>query len=127
MSELSLGTLYDANKQLMKDKKVFPPLNQLELAAAQNKIEDFFNMQCDCYGMLYCRDRSDITLFHMYEKQNPNPPALAAAECIGCCVNRGDVISIDKLEDGNFEIWIRIEDEPYAYYLFPYDNAVIEV
>lgn len=133
MAELSMGTLYDANKNLMNAKiegtgeYKFKPLSHLELAAAQKKIEDFFNWKCDCYGMLYCRERSDITIFHMYEKQNPNPPALAAKECLGCCTDRGEVLSIEEQEDGNFEIWLRIDDEPYAYYLFPYDLGVIEV
>ena len=77
--------------------------------------------------MLYCKELSDITIFHMYETQNPNPPALAAKECIGCCTDRGEVISIEEQPDKNFEIWIRINDEPFVYYLFPYDNAVIEV
>ena len=104
MAELSMGTLYDANKQLMSNKQ-FKPLNHLELAAAQQKIEDFFNWKCDCYGMLYCKDRSDITIFHMYENQNPNPPAIAARECIGCCTDRGEIISIEEQSDGNFEIW----------------------
>lgn len=127
MGELSLGTLYEANKQIMNNKQAVKPLTAPELAGAQKKIENFFNMQCDSYGMLYCKDRSDFTIFHMYEKQNPNPPALAAAECIGCCTDRGEVLSIEEQEDKNFEIWIRIDDEAYAYYLFPYDNAVIEV
>ena len=89
-NQLTLGTLYEANKRLMSNKEIFKPMNVLEIGGAQAKIENFFNMKCDCYAMLYCRERSDIT-------------------------------------DGNFEIWIRIEEEPYAYYLFPYDNAVIEV
>ena len=127
MAELSMGTLYDANKQLMRNKEHFKPLTHLQLAAAQLKISEFFNMKCDCYGMLYCKERSDITIFHMYENQNPDPPALAAKECLGCCTDRGEVLSIEEQPDGNFEIWIRIEDEPYAYYLFPYDRAVIEV
>ena len=124
--ELSMGTLYDAKKQLMNSRAI-KPLNEIEIAGAQKAIEDFFNLKCDCYGMLYCRERSDITIFHMYEKQNPNPPALAAAECIGCCTDRGQILSIEQQSDGNFEIWIKIEGEPFAYYLFPYDNAVIEV
>jgi len=54
MAEISMGTLYYANKQIMANK-AFKPLTHIELAAAQQKIEDFFNMKCDCYGMLYCR------------------------------------------------------------------------
>ena len=126
MAKLEMGTLYDANRQLMRSNK-FKPMTEPELAAAQLKIENFFNTQCDNYGMLYCRDRSDITIFHMYESQNPNPPALAAKECILCGKDRGEILSIEEQPDKNFEIWLRIDGEPYAYYLVPYDNAVIEV
>ena len=126
MAEFSMGTLYDANKQIMSNKQLFKPMSHPEIAAAQKKIEDFFNMKCDSYGMLYCKDRSDFTIFHMYENQNPNPPAIAAKECLGCCTDRGSLLSIEEQSDGNFEIWIRIDDESFAYYLFPYDDAVIE-
>ena len=125
-TQLNLGTLYEANKRLMANKETFKPLNALEIGGAQAKLEQFFNMKCDCYAMLYCRERSDITIFHMYERQNPNPPALAARECILCCTARGDLLSVEEQPDGNYEFWIRINDEPFAYYLFPYDNAVIE-
>lgn len=135
MAEISMGTLYQANKTLMDTKKEgtkdyrFKPLTHVELAGAQKKIEDFLNWKCDSYAMLYCRELSDITIFHMYvkEKQNVNPPAVAAKECLGCCTDRGEVLSIEEQEDGNYEIWIRINGESHAYYLFPYDNAVIEV
>ena len=126
MAELTLGTLYDANKQLMASNQI-KPLTPMELVQKQKEIEDFFNMKCDTYGMLYCKERSDITIFHMYERQNPNPPALAAKECLGCCTDRGEVLSIEEQPDGNYEFWLRIDGEAFAYYLFPYDNAVIEV
>lgn len=125
MAELSMGSLYDANKQLMASNK-FQQMNELEIAGAQKKLEDFFNWKCDTYAMFYCRDRSDITIFHMYENQNPNPPAVAANECIGCCLDRGELLSVEEQPDGNYEFWIRIDGEAFAYYLFPYDNAVIE-
>ena len=125
MAEISMGTLYAANKQVMASEQ-FKPLTHVELAAIQKKFEDFFNWQCDTYAMLYCRDRSDITIFHMYENQNPNPPAIAASECLGCCSDRGEILSVEEQPDKNYEIWIRIDGEAFAYYLFPYDNAVIE-
>ena len=126
MAELNLGNMYEANKAIMRNERI-KPLNELEIAAKQKEIEDFFNMQCDSYGMLYCKDRSDFTIFHMYSSQNPNPPALAAKECIGCCTDRGQILSIEKQKDGAYEIWLRIDDDAFAYYLFPYDAAVIEV
>lgn len=133
MAELSMGTIYDANKSIMNiriegtNEYKFKQLNHVEMAGAQKQLEDFFNWKCDCYAMLYCKERSDITLFHMYETQNPNPPALAAKECLGCCTDRGELLSVEEQPDGNYELWIRIDGEPFAYYLFPYDNAVIEV
>ena len=125
--EFNMGTLYEVNKQIMQNEN-FKPLSALELAALQDKLAEFFNWKCDCYAMLYCRELSDITIFHMYENQNPDPPALAAKECLACCANRGQILSIEEQNDGNYEIWIKVDNkEPHAYYLFPYDNAVIEV
>ena len=135
MAKLSMGTLYDVNKSLMEAKKekedgteeyIIKPLTHLELAAIQKKFENFFNWRCDNYGMLYCKDKGDFTIFHMYENQNPNPPAIAAKECLECCINRGDILSIEEQPDKNYEIWIRIDGKAFVYYLFPYDNAVIE-
>ena len=125
MAEITMGTLYDANKQIMNSDTV-KPLNILEMTAAHEKLEDFFNWKCDCYAMLYCKELSDITIFHMYENQNSNPPGVAARECLGCCTDRGEVLSIEEQSDGNYEIWIRNSEGAFAYYLFPYDNAVIE-
>lgn len=118
------GTLYDMNKQIMQDRK---PLNKLEIGTYQPKLEDWFNMEVDCYAMLLCHDRRDFTIFHMYERENPNPPALAAKELLICLTNRGEVLSIDATEDKAWEIWMKIDGKPYCYYLFKYDDAVIEV
>lgn len=121
---IPVGTLYDMNKQIMQDRK---PLNKLELGTYQPLLEDWFNMEIDCYAMLLCHDRRDFTIFHMYERENPNPPALAAKELLICLTNRGEVLSIDATEDKAWEIWLKIDNKPYCYYLFRYDEAVIEV
>lgn len=121
--KINAGNLYDLNKQIMKNKT---PINHLELIPIQLKVEDWFNWEVDNYAMLLCREQNDYTIFHLYENQNPNPCAIAASEFIGCLTDRGDILSIDKTEDGAWECWIKIGEEPYCYYLFPYDNAVIE-
>ena len=77
--------------------------------------------------MLLCRERYDFTIFHLYQKQNLNPPAVAANELIELLKSRGTPISIEKDIDKNiWEIWIKIDDEPFAYYLFNCDPMVIE-
>lgn len=121
--QMPAGTLYDMNKQIMKDRK---PLSHLELAAIQPKIEDWFNMIIDTYAMLLCHDLRDYTIFHLYENQNPNPPAVAAKELLICLKNRGEILSMDLNKDKAWEIWLKINDKPYCYYLFRYDDAVIE-
>ncbi len=101
-------------------------MTHLEIAAKQLKLEDWFNMALDGYAMLLSNERHDYTVFHLYESQNENPCAIAASECIGCCTDRGQLISIDQNDDKNWEIWIRINGEDFMYMLFPCDSFVIE-
>lgn len=122
--QLNTGlTLFDLNKQMMKDQ---PPLPAPAIAQKQKELEDWFNMRLDGYAMLLSNERHDYTVFHLYEKQNPNPPSVAAAELIGCLADRGKIIAIDKNSDDNYEIWLRIDGADYFYMLFPCDDFVIE-
>lgn len=121
---LEMGNLYEMNKQLIS--QTAKPLSHLELSAIQLKLEDWFNMIIDTYAMLLCHERRDYTIFHLYENQNPNPPQVAARELIGCLTDRGTILTIDETDDQAWEIWLKIDSEPYCYYLFKYDNAVIE-
>ena len=43
-----------------------------------------------------------------------------------CLKDRGDILAIDENEDKAWEIWLNINNQPYCYYLFRYDEAVIE-
>ena len=123
---VSLGTLYDFNKQMMlKQGK----LSKSKLKAIEPKLEDWFNQQIDGYAMLLCRERYDFTVFHLYEKQNLNPPEVAVTELIDLLKNRGKILSIE--EDSNvmnnaWEIWLEIDGEAFAYYLFNCDDWVIQ-
>ena len=121
--EMPAGTLYDMNKQVMQEAK---PLTHVELGAIQPKISEWFNMIIDTYAMLLNHDRHDYTIFHLYENQNPDPPTVAAKELFICLTNRGEILSIDETKDKAWEIWLRINGKPYCYYLFRYDDAVIE-
>ena len=128
--ELELGKLYDFNKQLvLKEERITPE----RLGRARVEIEDWFNMNIDCYAMLLCHDRRDYTVFHLYEKQNPNPCYIAARELVELLYERGDIIDIEKTKDGlAWECWVAIKDEngeeeAFCYYLFRYDQAVIQV
>lgn len=117
------NTMYEYNKMLVRQYE--KPLTHPELAAKQEELEDFFEGVVK-YAMLLCREQNDYTVFAL-DSTSITAPHFAAREALGCCTDRGEVYSIDKTEDGvAYEIWINIDDEPYCYYLFPYDQAVIE-
>ena len=120
MSEVSLGTIYDINKNIMSkmDKLSNPALmNKLK------KVEQYFN-ENKMYFMLLCHERRDFTLFRLIETNSSQEAASILKECLQ---NRGMVLEIEKVEETNaFEIWLKIDNEAFSYYLFPYDDAIIE-
>jgi hypothetical protein len=123
---VSLGTLYDLNKRAMLNEK---PLSKAKIETIKSKLEDWFNMQLDEYAMLLCRERYDFTVFHLYETQNVNPPKVATEELISLLKNRGKILSIEKDSEkmnNAWEIWLNIDGEAFAYYLFNCDDWVIQ-
>lgn len=120
--DVSLGTLYDFNKQLILQQG---KLTGKKIESIKKELEDWFNWQIDGYAMLLCRERYDFTVFHLYEKLNRNPPAVAANELIDILKNRGKILSIEQEED-KWEIWLEIGGEAFAYYLFNCDDWVIQ-
>lgn len=119
MQEIEMGTLYQVNKNLLMTEKA---MTRDELRQAYKKIKKFFNEKPDKYFMLLCREKYDFTLFNFTNKEN-----IKTKDLEECLINRGDIISIEATENKEaFEIWLNIDDEPFAYYLFPYDLGVIE-
>jgi hypothetical protein len=120
--EIPIGTLYDFNKQIILRQG---KLTGKKIESIKKELEDWFNWQIDGYAMLLCRERYDFTVFHLYEKLNRNPPAVAANELIDILKNRGRILSIEQEED-KWEIWLEIGGEAFAYYLFNCDDWVIQ-
>lgn len=76
--------------------------------------------------MLLCNERRDYTLFH--KKNNSHKTYENMLDVLKeCLTNRGQVksIELDKVSQA-IEIWLHIDEENFAYYLFPYDTGVIE-
>ena len=125
-NEVILGNLYDMNKQAMLSQSV---LTKEQIDEIKPDLEDWFNWTLDGYAMLLCRERYDFTVFHLYEKENPNPPQIAVTELIDLLKNRGKILSIEKDSEtmnNAWEIWVKIGEEAFAYYLFGCDDWVIE-
>lgn len=133
MAELDLGmNLYEFNKKAMEQEK---PLDMIAFNIGINSIvealnEKFYNgkeqFDKNKYWMLLCKERSDYTIFNFFIDFNKKKFGEDLRECL---LNRGSVLSIDKLDDGNFEIWIRddITKENFVYYFFNYTEGVIEI
>ena len=128
-TEVSMGNLYDLNKQLMQN---IEPVTDEALIEIKDKLRSWIMNQYEQkYLMLLCAERKDYTLFNLSKTHSllTTPPMTiwhAANDVIECMTNRGQLLSMELLEDGAWEIWIKTEEECFAYYLFPYGTAVIE-
>lgn len=120
MGEVSLGTVYEMNKNLMKNEK---KLSKPALENKIKKVQSFFK-ENKFYFMLLCHERRDYTIIKLKNKDSYEK---AGEELKECLLNRGDILAIDKENENTFEIWLKIDDEAFCYYLFPYDDAIVEV
>lgn len=127
--EVALSNLYDMNKQMMLQEE---PLTGDEIHTIVEELKEWFST---CYNekyfMLLCHDRRDYTLFNLDKTSSWKvaPTSVisdSALDVTRCLTNRGTLLSLELQPDGVWEAWIRIEDECFAYYLFPYGEAVIE-
>ena len=127
-SKVSLGNLYDMNKQLMDKEPIF---SEDAISEAKEKMEGwFFNKIEQKYYMLLCNEQRDYTLFNLdglrIGSTDKEKCILAAYDVIDCMRNRGTILSIELQEDDAYELWIRNDEGCFAYYLFPYGAAVLE-
>ena len=52
--------------------------------------------------------------------------ATFGSEVIECLASRGQIKSIELLENNSFECWVTHDNDSHVYYLFPYEEGVIE-
>ena len=113
--------LYDLNKNIIEQLN---PLTTNEVSMKMSLINEYYQKANNTYHMLLCRDFNYYTIFS-YDSMLTFPD-FAGAVCT-IITELGDVYSIELLEDGAMEIWIKPtgEESPYAFYLFPYDAGVV--
>lgn len=117
MGEVNLGTLYDVNKSLLEKEH---SLSEKVLNKKLSDITRFFSR--GKYFMLLCHEQRDYTVFQLTTGSKAD---IATEELKVCMKNRGNILAIDEAPGNAFEIWIKNESGIFAYYLFPYDEAVI--
>lgn len=123
---VSLGTLYDFNKQMVLKQGL---LSKAEIKEIKPKLIEWFTSNVKKYAMLLCRERYDFTVFQLHSSMVLNSPQIATEELIEVLKNRGEILSIEKDSDhmnNAWEIWIKIDDDAYAYYLFDCNDWVIQ-
>lgn len=123
---IALGTLYDINKNIVEKT---PNLTKEELENKKELVETYIIKTNAEYYMLLCNDRKDYTVFHRLGIGSEDSPGCCLIDILidECLPNRGNTKSIELTENEDaIEIWISINEESYCYYLFPYDEAVIE-
>jgi len=122
MAEVTLGTLYDLNKQAML---LEPVLTVAEKAEAIDKlVEELLNNISSKAYMCLNNERRDFTIF--LNTQIPKMKGQIRNDIREFLDNRGDLISIEKQEDGAYEIWLKNNAECFCYMFFDYTNAIIE-
>ena len=62
MAELNLGTLYDFNKEAMKNEK---PLDPIQFNLKVNEVAVELQEREAQYWMLLCHERRDYTIFNI--------------------------------------------------------------
>jgi len=119
MPDIDLGlNLYDFNKQAMNQLE---PMDPIEFNKRVKEIVSEMDAKSK-FWMLLNNERKDYTVFIILTKEgieNEIKPTLT---------NRGQILSIDKQEDDNYEIWIRDFDtkENFVYYLFDYSFGIVK-
>lgn len=123
-AEISMGNMYEVNKQLMKYET---PITEEEIINRKNDITNWLFETDNKYYMLLCHEKRDYTIFAV--KNETGAEDIADILIDECIYNRGDLIAIDKVSNEEvYEIWIKdLSDEYNCYYFFPYGEAVIEV
>ena len=123
MAEVTLGNLYDFNKQAMKKE---PILNLVEKnEALEELIEEMVQKKEVTAWMCLNHERRDFTIF-LNKDQEKKLRGQMKQDLREFLDNRGDLISIDKQESGAWEIWIKDNNEAFCYMFFDYSNAIIE-
>ena len=113
--------LYDLNKNVINQLN---PLTLEEIKIKTNSLNDYREALNNTYYMMLCKDFNYYTIFSFSVKPSFETFSDAVLTII---TELGDVYSIEWLDNGSVEIWIKPigEETPYAFYLFPYDAGVV--
>lgn len=111
-------TLYDMNKQLIKQMPLF---DEAHIKDAMETTRAWKKNLVNLY-MLYGKEISYFTLFKKQVLANDDF-VLALFKCLEDL--GGEIYSFEVVDEDTIEIWINYEGEPTCMYLFNYDAGVV--
>lgn len=117
-----LGNLYEINQSAYTRE---PSMTREAVEEKKKEIANYFQNHSNTYFMLLCNERKDYTVIKLNHSNNQCAEDAAAA-IIECLSNRGEIVEIEKQDNGAYECWIKRSKLAHMYALFPYDAAVIE-
>jgi len=109
-----------------------PVITEAELDLAKNHLRQWVTHNFhQKYLMLLCNELKDYTVFNLdktstWKSAPPVTVMSAVNDILECMSNRGEILVIDEQEANTWELWIRNSEGCFAYYLFPYGEAVLE-
>lgn len=112
-------SMYELNQQIVSQ---MPNIKEEDYDDILKIIEDYRISHQSSYYMILCKEISYYTIF-----VKNNLEELAFEEAVfEYCLETGDVKAISPTEDGMaIEIWIVVNGEAHAFYLFDYSMGII--
>ena len=115
---LSLGSVYDMNKQIISQ---MPDLKNEKIDEAIETVKKYAEENDGKFFMLLCNELKYYTVFVKDNGEYEMP-----GEVIICAAELGKLKSVSIDENGAVELWVQPEgDEPHVMYFFNYDKGVI--
>ena len=111
-------TLYDMNKQVIKQMPVF---DEIRVKDAMDTTRTWKNPLVNLY-MLYGKEISYFTLFKKQVLANDDF-VIAVFKCLNDL--GGKIYSYEVVDENTIEIWIDYEGDATCLYLFNYDAGVV--
>jgi hypothetical protein len=116
---VSLGSVYDMNKQIISQ---MPALTDEQILTGTATIKEFVSSLGGTYYMLLCNEMKYYTVFVKDNGQYEMPE-----EVIACAKECGTLKSVSLDENGAVEIWVEDADgESHVMYFFNYDAGVVK-
>lgn len=109
-------SLYDLNKSMiLKEGKT---LTDVEI---EKVINIYSEDKDDCYYLLLNKELSHYTVFDIFKNSG------FFGQSVVDLINSFGRVYFAEAKEDRVELWVKVEEEMYCFFLFGYDDGVVEV